>query len=72
LPPAAAAPGRLHPAMSESGFQAALKEADRAAKKQKTCANRSADAVSTLQQHLQSLRQQVSVLLASLIVPDHV
>ncbi len=48
--------------MSETSFQTALKEADRAAKKQKTCANMSANAVSTLQQHLQSLRQQVSML----------
>lgn len=48
--------------MSDSNLQTALREADRAAKKQKTCANKSADAVAALQQHLQAVRQQVGWL----------
>ena len=45
--------------MSEANFQVALREAERAAKKQKTCAGQGASAVGALQQHLQAVRQQV-------------
>ena len=45
--------------MSEATFQVALREAERAAKKQKTCAGQCASAVGALQQHLQAVRQQV-------------
>ena len=45
--------------MSEANFQVALREAERAAKKQKICAGQCATAVGALQQHLQAVRQQV-------------
>lgn len=45
--------------MSEANFQVALREAERAAKKQKTCAGQCATAVGALQLHLQVVRQQV-------------
>jgi hypothetical protein len=45
--------------MSEANFQIALREAERSAKKQKTCAGQCATAVGALQQHLQAVRQQI-------------
>lgn len=45
--------------MSEANFQVALREAERATKKQRTCAGNCADAVAVLHQHLQAVRQQV-------------
>ena len=45
--------------MSETYIQAALKEAERATKKQKTCSVKCANAVSALQRHVQILRDEV-------------
>lgn len=57
---AAAAPGPALGSMSDVSFQAALRDAERAAKKQKTCASKCGEAVAVLQQHLQAVQQQVS------------